>query len=176
MHTCTGSSLESVTLNFVSGTETAATNNITVSSADVHENQTTNDTTFNLPIDNVAPVVSVVSSNDVTQGEEATITINVTEGNPLNFNLSPVPSLGRLVASCEIINGLNVNCDFVITEMNVGNLELTIGVGEIEDIAGNTNASDITASLNVEASTLAITHSPGVVNIQNASSFESWSV
>ena len=162
-YTCAGTTSESVTLNLVSGTETGSTNEITVSSKDSSGNPTTNDSTFILPIDNIAPTVSIAAGPTVAVGGEATFTITITDQN-LNANFTPTTSSGTVTSgACT-----TASCPVTVTGFNSGSLTLTVATGEVTDLAGNTNGVMASVNLTVSASDLSVSSLPMATSLNAA--------
>ncbi len=155
MHTCINPGIENVTLNFTTGQETTNPNNVTVSSVDINENPTTNNTQFNLPIDNVAPTVSVAAGANIIQGDDATFTVTVTDGSSFT-SFTPVSSSGVVSSSACSLSP----CTVIITGASAGTLTLTVGEGLVIDEAGNSNLIASEDSLNVQATNLSIASTP----------------
>ncbi len=164
-HTCTGSGSENVTLNFASGQQTADPNNVVVSSVDANGNATTNNSSFNLPIDNVAPTVTVVAGSDVVQGDDASFTVTVTDGTSFT-SFTPSVSSGTVSSgACS-----SSPCSVTVSGASAGALTLTVAIGAVVDAAGNSNAAAASDSLNVGATTLSVTSAPTGTSL-NASSY-----
>ena len=152
-----------MTLNLVSGTETGSTNEITVSSKDSSGNPTTNDSTFILPIDNIAPTVSIAAGPTVAVGGEATFTITITDQN-LNANFTPTTSSGTVTSgACT-----TASCPVTVTGFNSGSLTLTVATGEVTDLAGNTNGVMASDNLTVSASDLSVSSLPMATSLNAA--------
>gem|GEM_PF-6804512 len=140
-----------------------------MSSVDVNGNLTTNNTTFNLPIDNVAPTVSVVAGADITQGQTASFTVTVTETNFGTINYSVATSGAETASYNCTSNPCNVT---TATIVNTGSLTLSVAIAVVSDSAGNSNASLASDNLTVVASgALAIGNPLPTLNSQNASSY-----
>ena len=152
-HTCSSASpsSESVILSFAPSTETSSSNSITVNSVDGNANPTTNTNNFILPIDNVAPTVSVSASSDVIVGSEATFTITVTDGNSFS-PFSPTVNSGNITSG----NCSSSPCTVTVSDSTEGVLSLMVPVGAITDAAGNTNTSLASDSLTVNSSNLSV--------------------
>ncbi len=145
-YTCQGQGAESVTFLFATGQETLNTNNVTVSSVDVNGNPTTNSNEFNLPIDNVAPTVQVQAGAGIIEGNNASFTVSVTDGTSF-VAFTPTPSSGTISSGVCSLSP----CTVTVTGASVGELTLTVAVGAVTDVAGNSNASLQTDSLLVSA-------------------------
>ena len=144
-HTCASIDPETVTLSFESPVETSGTNPITLSSLDANGNPTTTNTTFILPIDHVAPRVAITNSGDIGQGNNATFTIDVEEGNIASLNYTVTPSSGVATPStCKVSS-----CEVSVSGASTSTLTLTVAANQITDLAGNTNL-EAESTLNVE--------------------------
>ncbi len=140
-HTCTTVGPENVGLTFIEGVEIVGTNTVTVSSIDENENPTTNDTEFNLPIDNLAPRITILAGTNSVVGGEALFRIRVADTNRIE-SFTPTPSSG-VVSSSECFEF----CDVTVTGASVGRLTLTVGIGDVVDNAGNGNTLAVSSSL-----------------------------
>ena len=167
-HTCLGASpnSDSVTLRFGNDVETNASNSITVSSVDVNENPTTNNSSFIFQIDNRSPIPMVTAGSNIIVGDDATFTVTITEGNSFT-PFTPSVSSGTVSSgTCQ-----SSPCTVTVSEVLQGNLTLTVAVGAIEDIAGNTNTAPASANLSVGASGLSV-NSVDTVTSLNANNYE----
>lgn len=150
-HTCHSSgSPEPITLRFSHGTSTADPNPIVVSSVDANGNPSLATTTFNLPIDNIAPTVAITNGGAVYESEAATFTITVTED---HFTGSY-----EVTATSGIVNVTNggggttctsIVCEVEVTAASVGLLIVSVEAAEVEDLAGNTNLFRATSRVNI---------------------------
>ncbi len=144
MHTCLTPGSENVTFYFVAGQETLNPNNVIVSSVDVNGNPTTNSTEFNLPIDNVAPTVTVAAEGNIVEGNSANFTITVSDGTDF-IAFTPTPSSGTISSGvCS-----QTPCQVTVDGATVGTLILTVNAGDVVDAAGNTNAAPTSDNLAV---------------------------
>ncbi len=135
-YTCLNSGSENVTLTFSPGEETSDPNSVDVSSVDVNGNPTTNNTQFSLPIDNVAPTVSVTAGASIAEGNSAIFTVTVSDGNSF-IPFTPIVSLGTVSSgACS-----QTPCQVIVDGATVGTLTLTVNVGDVVDVAGNTNVA-----------------------------------
>ena len=153
IHTCLGAAPNSDSLNlrFGSDVETNASNTITVSSVDVHGNPTINTSSFILQIDNRVPIPSVTAGPDTFFGGEATFTVVIAEGNSFTSFTPSVSSGSVSSAPCA-----SSPCTVTVSGVAQGVLSLTVPVGTVEDIAGNTNTASASANLAVGVSSLSV--------------------
>ena len=144
-HTCVGTTAEDITLNFGLGQETLNPNNVVVSSEDANGNPTTNDTSFNLPIDNVAPIVTVEAGPDVSTGEAASFTVTVVDGSSFTA-FTPVASRGTVSSGACSASPCSV---IVSGATALGSITLSVELAGVSDVAGNTNATASSDSLTI---------------------------
>ncbi len=165
-YTCHETTVLDVTLTFATEQETSNSNLVIVSSVDVNENPTTNNTEFNLPIDHVAPVVSIQAGSDILQGSEASFTVTVTDGNSF-VPFKPMPSSGTVNSGdCSLSS-----CQVTVTGATPGTLTLTVDIARVEDVAGNSNLLPSSGNLMVNSSSLTLNNLP-IVTQANASSYD----
>ena len=162
-YTCASTTPASIVLNFASNTQTGATNTITISSEDVNGNPTTNNSTFNLPIDNVAPTVSVAAGASATVGGNAHFTITMTDSN-LDANFTPTVNSGTVSSGACTASP----CAVTVTGFSQGTLTLTVASGDVADLAGNTNTSLASADLSALTSNLSVNPLPMATSLNAA--------
>ncbi len=145
-YTCLNSGSENVTLTFAPGEETSDPNNVDVSSVDINGNPTINNTQFSLPIDNVAPTVSVIAGASIVEGSSASFTVTVSDGNSF-IPFTPIVSSGTVsFGACS-----QALCQVTVTGAVAGTLTLTVDAGDVVDAAGNANAALVSDNLIVSA-------------------------
>lgn len=149
-HRCHSSSTETFNLRFSPGTQTTATNPIHVSSVDESGNPSLASTTFNLPIDNVRPIVSITNGGAVFESEAATFTITVTEP-----NFTGTYEVAASSGNVNVVSGGSgttcsaVVCEVEVTMASIGLLLLSVAAEDVEDLAGNKNSAPVTSRLNI---------------------------
>ena len=151
-HTCTGSGAEDFSLILKEGVSFPSVNNLTLNSTDQYGNPASGTTTVNVPIDTLAPSVAVANGGDIIEGNNANFTITVTDDSDF-VAFTPEVSSGSVTSGvCS-----SSPCSVVVSEASVGTLTLTVAAGDVVDAAGNSNASEVSNSLNVGATTLSVT-------------------
>lgn len=150
-HTCHSAGVaEPITLQFSPGTSTSDPNPIFVNSVDANGNPSLATTSFSLPIDNVAPLISITNGGTVYESEVATFTISILED---HFTGSyEVTSTSGVINVVNGGTGTTCNatiCDVEVTSPDVGLLILSVEAGEVEDLAGNTNTGRVNSRLNI---------------------------
>jgi acyl dehydratase len=164
-HTCSTAASEDVNLIFASNSESPNPNNIVVSSTDALGNPTINNSSFNLPIDNIAPVVAITSGAGIIQGNSASFTITITDAHIQAYSFTPLPSSGTVTSgACS-----SSPCSVTVAGANAGQLTLSVAAGIVSDDAGNQNLA-ASSSLNITATTLALSNGP-VASSLNAASY-----
>ena len=154
-----------VILTFANNIVTSSSNSITVSSVDANGNQTTNNSSFILPIDNQRPIVTVVAGPNIIQGDDATFTITVNDGSSFT-PFTPQVSQGTITSgSCSASP-----CQVTVSGTSVGNLNLIVYSGTVVDAAGNANLSTATNSLSIRASNLSVNSLPMATSL-NANNY-----
>ncbi len=143
-YTCLSSGSENVTLDFATGQETNNLNSVTVSSVDVNDNPTTNNSSFKLPIDNVAPTLTVSAGANIVEGSSASFTVTISDGNSFTA-FTPIVSSGTISPSaCS-----QALCQVTVIGATPGTLTLTVDAGDVVDVAGNANATLASDNLTV---------------------------
>ncbi len=145
-YTCHGTTQESVTLTFLEGQETLRPNFVRVSSFDVNGNPSAATTQFDLPIDNVLPIVTVQAFSKVLKTDRNTRFFNIIiedENKSYPFTLT---SDSGVVSPTECLQS---PCEVAVTGASPGTLTLTVEAGAVVDAAGNFNADAISARVPV---------------------------
>ena len=76
-HTCTDSGPENFLLSLEQGVSFPSVNNLTLNSTDQYGNQAGGTTIVDVPIDTIAPSVSVANGGSIIEGNDANFTVTV---------------------------------------------------------------------------------------------------
>ena len=167
-HTCAGSGAEDFPLSLEQEVSHPSPNELTISSTDQYKNPASGTTTVNVPIDTLAPSISIRNDGDIIEGSVANFEITVTDDHITN--LSYVFSVNQGSATVTPSICTSNPCRVTVSGALTGPLTLTVAVGAVTDDAGNSNAMEVEDSLNVVASTLSVSDAPTGTSI-NATSY-----
>ena len=167
-HTCKASGAEEFSLSLKQNVSLPSPNNLNLSSTDEHGNSAGDTTIVDVPIDTIAPSVSVANGGNIIEGSHANFTVTVMNDSDF-VAFTPEVSSG----SGSVTSGacLSSPCSVVVSGTTVGTLTLTVAAGAVVDAAGNANAAEASDSLNVGATTLSVTSAPMGTSL-NAASYE----
>ena len=167
-HTCTDSGTEEFSLSLKQGVNLPSPNNLSLSSMDEHGNSAGDTTIVNVPIDTLAPSVSITNGGDIIEGSNANFTVVVTDDSDFVAFTPEVSSGSGSVTSGACSSS---PCSVVVSGTLVGTLTLTVAAGDVVDAAGNANTAEASDSLNVQSTTLSVTSAPMGTSL-NAASYE----
>ena len=156
-HTCAGSEAEDFSLSIKEGVSHPSPNELTISSEDEHGNPASGTTTVNVPIDRLAPSISIRNDGDIIEGGNASFEISVEDDHiaeGLNYAYAVSADRGTASASPNMCtaNPCRVNVSGALR----GSLTLTVAASAVTDDAGNSNTAEVNDSLTVGASTLSL--------------------
>ena len=154
-HTCGGAGSEIVNL-ILQQDVVLDTNILTINSKDEYDNPAGATTSVNFSVDTEGPTV-VINSGDITEGEDATFEVSVTDNNlPSSWNYTPTISpVGVLSPTSCTTNP----CNLTVTGANAGSLTLTVPA--LEDSLTNSSL-EITQTI-----TVSVNPSPRLVDVLN---------
>ena len=178
--TCTNSGAENFLLGIKQGVSFPSVNNLTLNSTDQYGNPAGSTTMVDVPIDTVAPSVSIANGGDIIEGNDANFTITVTNDSDFIAFTPEISSgsgsgsgseSGSESESGSVTSGAcsNSPCSVVVSGASVGTLTLTVAVGDVVDAAGNVNTAEASDSLTVITTTLSVTSAPMGTSLNAAS-------
>ena len=142
-HTCAGSEAEDFPLKIKQGVSHPSPNELTISSTDQYENPASGTTTVNVPIDTLAPSISIRNDGDIIEGSVANFEITITDDHITNLSYVFSVNQGSVTSTTCTLNP----CEVSVSTVREGPLTLTVATEAITDDAGNSNAAEVNNSL-----------------------------
>ena len=162
-HTCAGSEAEDFPLKIKQGVSHPSPNELTISSEDEYGNSAGSETAVDVPIDTLAPRVSIINRGDIIEGSNASFEISVEDDHIASLSYDVSVDQGSAAPSTCTKNP----CIVSVSGAAQGSLTLTVEA--VTDDAGNSNAV-VSDSLTVVASRLSISSAPAGTSV-NATSY-----